>query len=259
MAFNNYDQVSKNNNYNNTKKAEETTEKKEKIINKINIKPEDFVAIKSTELVTLTELTIKAKTLFQGIFEDCEGGSIEVDPSGKGIAVKMYFKDCGKEYDDSNKFRCIRPIGQNIGNSTLERLKGVGRLNNTSKKYELTPEAKEIFESFMVKRSTTKGINWNEFVGEFNNVRSGINYISVMVTGIDINKIVKKIKGNKNENGNYVDYNVVIEKPIGFASRTSDQNYLIAIERIDRNALTKFTEEKLGMYLKDNGQIPMIR
>ena len=80
-----------------------------------------------------------------------------------------------------------------------------------------------------------------------------------MVKNLNLTKIVKKLRGVKNEKNHYVDYNIKVTRPIGLPTRTSDQNYLLEIERIDKSVFNRFMEEKLGMYFNDNGNIPMIR
>ena len=123
---------------------------------------------------------------------------------------------------------------------------------------QLTDEAKEILEIFMNKNKNGN-VDWNNATAELNNTRNGIQYITVMVKNLNLTKIVKKLRGVKNEKNHYVDYNIKVTRPIGLPTRTSDQNYLLEIERIDKSVFNRFMEEKLGMYFNDNGNIPMIR
>ena len=257
MAFTSFDftKVEKKHNVQQQKEQEKRKEKST-IIESIVIEPKPFNECKSSEPITLTDLTIEVKSMFQGIFVDCEGGAIEVDPTTGELIVKMYFKDSGKKPEDG-MFRCIVPI-ENKGTTAVERLRGLNRMYNTSKCYELTDEAKEILEIFMNKNKNGN-VDWNNATAELNNTRNGIQYITVMVKNLNLTKIVKKLRGVKNEKNHYVDYNIKVTRPIGLPTRTSDQNYLLEIESIDKSVFNRFMEEKLGMYFNDNGNIPMIR
>jgi len=220
---------------------------------RMEVTPLKFDGLIKSKLTTTISLGKMIYDLFKSTFPEYEGCVIQ--PNQYGILqVTLYFKDNGK-LTNHKAVKAVAPVGSSQArNSAYDRIASLNQ-RFSSKKFELTKDAKDILEEFYWTKGNQK-VQWNQFVTEI--VSQDYNGYSVhlKVTGLDITKILRKIYGSKVD-GSRVDYAVSIVKPIGMDGTGLLQNYLISIQQLDTREVENLAKE-VGV-IPVQGSIPMIR
>ena len=224
--------------------------------NKYAIKVEEtlpFDATLKSQYITTLDLCKIINGLFRPVFADYEACMTYIDPNGN-VQVDPYFKEHGTV---NGKQKNIKPFNQkNNNNDIMARLRSVSN-NNTGRNIDLTDETKEALSEFMIGPYNNNKVNWSQCVFEITE-RSYNGYsVYLKVRAVDVYKIIKKVFGNTNEEGNYVDYKIDIIKPTGMMISGATNNFLLTITQLD----TKMVEElykEIGM-IPSQGTIPMVR
>lgn len=232
--------------------------KSEKINNgdrkkKAKLKLEEYLEFKGTlngSITTSVDLAKTINNLFKSVFGDYEGCVIIPNHMGQ-VNITLYFKEKGAGN--------ILPLAVQTRSNSMnpaDRIKNM-RLRNRNKTYRLSDELMEVLEQFI---DTPKrgNVDWNRRVHEINeNVYGGFNNIYVQVDDISIRKILKVLYGSEDKQGNKLDYNVSIVKPIGASTGSISQNYIIKVDQLNINEVEKLAS-KIGL-MPSVGTIPMVR
>ena len=220
---------------------------------KIDVTPIAFDGLIKSKLISTIGLGKLVWNLFKPVFPEYEGCVILPDQYGQ-LQVTLYFKDKGK-ITDSNLVKAIAPVGMTQPTSNaFERIASINQ-RLSSKKFELTKDAKDILSDFFWVKGNNK-VNWSQFVTEvISNDYNGYS-VHLKVTGLDINRILRKIYGSKVK-GSRVDYSLSIVKPIGVDGSGLLQNYLISIQQLDTREVENLARE-IGV-IPVQGTIPMLK
>lgn len=237
----------------NTNKPNQQGQKKES--HYIKVEPQSFDGELNSKLISTFDLCKKINEMFRPVFSDYVGCIIFPNQNGK-LETWLSFED---RPEVEGKLKAIEPLVKKDINS-LSNAERVLNINNMfkNKTYELTEISKEILEEFITPQSNSKKIKWDRIYFEQtvqNMYNRGI--INVYLTDLDLIKLIKKIYGSKVD-GNRVDYQVTMQRPISNNVDVNSREFLIKIDQLN----TKQVEglfEKLGMAPNVNGMVPIVR
>lgn len=243
-----------NNNNNFTKEQKDPNRKKFSI----DLDQDSLIKLPKTQYNTLIDSVELAKLInekMKGIFGDYIGCTIAPSPFTGALEISFYFTETRST---EGLAKAIERTMQKKGNSIAENIQMFNR-NNMSRVYNLTDKAKDILELFIDDQfmNRNKTVNWNRIVTEETEYATGFQYLCV--SGININKLLRKLAGKKNELGHNIEYQTSIVKPMNNQMVYNNKNvvYLLLITALDCDVLNKLIE-KSGL-TPSNGQIPMIR
>lgn len=222
----------------------------------LEVQPLPFDSTIQTKAITTVELCYSINKLFNSICQDYDGSIIVMNQFGN-LELVLYFSDKGEPTDSSKFKNLINTSVVKKTDSALDRLKRVST-RNFSRTFELTDDTKDLLEEFMNIRPNQK-VNWANRnnvteVSQQTSYSNAANKISVKVTGLDLQKILRKIYGSK-INGNKVDYQLTVVTPIG-QMVGSYANYLMTLSRLDCSKLEELCTSA-GMMPVHNS-IPMV-
>lgn len=237
---------------NNTYQAPVSNEKREKVT--LNVEPAAFPGTMKTALTTTNALVKAIYAMFQGVNNDFEGCTLEPNRANGQLELTLYFTD--KPMVGGNKIKNVTNVVNNDPTaSPMERIRAVN-VRNSNRLFDLTDDTKDILEDFIFGPRNQK-INWKQHLIEKTD-RGQVGYrVYVAVVGIDISKVLKKLYGAVNEEGERVDYQLNIITPINSNFAQSVQNYLISIIQLNNKSVEKLCSE-IGVNA-NTGSIPMFR
>ena len=227
---------------------------------RLEVEPGEFGGTMKTELTTTNNLTKVIYDLFSGVNNDFEGCALDVNPMNNQLQLTLYFKE---KPVNPNKLKNLVNIANNVAGRNAKPMDRITSMNirQQNRVYELSEETKEMLEEFIdapVQKDGSRKINWRQVAFEKTerNQYAG-NSIYVAVTGLNLNRVLKKMYGGKNEDGDRVDYNTTIIAPItnNFSSQT--QNFLISIIQLNDKAVQNLCKE-IG-FATNQSSIPMFR
>jgi len=208
-----------------------TTENKKPLLLEIT-NPEKFEKLASTTMETTQRLAKRINKLFSSAFVDYHG-SVVYCTSGNGnvgmnqqFMVEIHFKPvaAGSVSPNEQRVRAFKPIEENAaaGNDIVAGLKSIYGSMRTSAKFELTSEAAQILSEFMLPGVDNgkpvdpwKPSSYNGVKAEYvDSPMYGNSPIMVRISGLDLNKLIRKIYGTKSESGTKVDYGVIPYGPV---------------------------------------------
>ena len=202
----------------------------------------EFPGKLKTDLTTTAKLCELVGELIMPAFPDYDGANIQIV---NGLfQVSIYFRD---KADDSQlnpdyQYKAVRnTIGAKTGKNDdiMQRIRNMNAVN-ASKNIALTQEAMSALEPYMVKISNNK-VNWNQHIAEVAENTYGGQLIYLKITGLDLNKIIREVYGNKikvDGVDHLVDYSIQPIRPIG-AAIGNDVNYLVNVMQLDNVEIAK--------------------
>lgn len=229
-------------------------DKRESIIKVVET--QEFDGLLKSKITTTFDLAKTINGLFRPIFSDYEGCLIYPDQWGV-LQLTLFFKDKGEA--GPNQIKNLESVIQKADkNDAMARIRNINNLNS-SQKYDLSELTKDALEEFMIGYNPNAKFNWKSSVVELTERQPYNAYsVYVRVNGLDIMKVIKKIYGNKLENGNYIDYQVNIIKPTASNNMGGmNSNFLINISQLDTKLVEKLCME-VGM-VPTTGAIQFIR
>ena len=198
------------------------------------------------------QLMEKIDAMFKAVFADyacCEirvnnGADVNPDTISRsvlpgGLYVNLFFRE-----NENDGFHVLHRRGTGDKSSMLSRLEHVWGSNN-HRAYELDPDALEALEEFMPKRPNNQKVKWdsryyeNQANAQQNMLPYGYNaaqFIYGELVGFPIELILKKLFGDKDDNGDPVDYGCHIMRS------TIDGRALV----FQISKMSKASAEKLG-------------
>lgn len=206
-----------------------TTENKKPLQLEITT-PEKFEKLASTTLETTQRLAKRINKLFSAAFVDYHGSVVTCTAGNGNVAlnqqfmVELHFKPVAVGQAESDgRVRAFKPIEEGtVGTDIIAGLKNIYGSMRTSARFELTSEGAQILSEFMLP-GTDNGKNVDPWkASSFDTVKAeyvdtpqyGQSPIMVRITALDLNKLIRKIYGNKSEAGKKVEYGVIPYGPV---------------------------------------------
>lgn len=182
----------------NTTTTQQPTETKEEFRIELS-KPFAFDATAETKITSTKDLGYMINDVFKAAFEDYYGCSLNVQFQPElrmNILVpKLYFRVLKDDAYQEGKIYGFKTIGAANNNNLIGRVMRVTQSAMPSAKVEITPEAKQMLDEFMLKPSHMR-FDWNS---TFNIIASDTESYVAMFK-LDIVKLVAKLFGEYDEN-----------------------------------------------------------
>ena len=236
----NFNEVKQNQKYNNNQQGDNQQEQKREPVRINVVEPCEFDSLTESMFITSTDLCKMINGLFAGLFADFIGSSIQcntaavgnmngvqVYPNPDGILndiplnayyVNLIFKDRGNEIK-KGEVKTMISLNNNTNNgastgiSLKERYARLNGILMSSRNYKISDETKEAVEEFMIVPRNIKFNDkfWNNRVIEYTEgIAVGMydnKFVShCKIIGLSLEKLIAKIYGAKDENGNSVEY-----------------------------------------------------
>lgn len=245
--------------------AKQNNTAKEEKREKFTVKLDEHITLPITQgsaLITSKELAKHINGTFKGIFEDFCGCNLTQSQFTGELELTLFFNESANNTGALTKGieRAIKPSG-----SIAQNLQMI-TANNRSRMYQLSNEGKDVLELLISNTyKNNKGkVNWGQLVNE--QLDSGSRYQYLVVQGLDLNKVLKFICGNKNDKGHKLEYKVLVIRSVNDQIQLNAMygmyrpgviNYLLSVMILDCDEVNKMVSQ-LGM-IPNEGQIPMIR
>ena len=249
----------------NTAKSNNNNNVKEEKREKVSVKLDEHITLPITQgsaLITSKELAKHINGVFKGIFTDYCGCNLTQSQFTVELELTLFFNETANNTAALTNAieRAIKPSG-----SIAQNLQMI-TANNRSKMYQFANGGKDVLENFVSNTyKNNKGkVNWGQLVTE--QLDSGSRYQYLVVQGLDLNKILKFICGNKNKDGHKLEYKVSVIRSVNDQLQLNAMygmyrpgviNYLLSVMMLDCDEVNKMVSS-LGM-IPNEGQIPMIR
>lgn len=216
-------------------------------------KPVDLPAIAKTAYLSSNDLCKMVSELFKAAFADFEGCFF--DATNGEPSVSLLFNH-GK-YDEDAVTACERVGGKMSGSSLIDRTRNRDRQMIEGDRYYLTEDGKDVISTLLTGRAFNNGNpNWKMLVSEWQDrsVSTMYNYGQTpqytKVSNISLQRLCSLIFGKKNEDNDYVEYDVRVTMPLtamGYPQNMNmNKNYLLTITVVSSNEVAK-VYEKLGL------------
>lgn len=251
------------NNVNNTN-AESNTKRQPMYIE--ITQPEKFEALAATTMETTQRLAKRINKLFSTAFADYHGSAVYCMSGNGNVAqqfmVELHFKPLtvGSLNPSDTRVRAFKPIEEGTAKSdVVANLKKIYGNLRTSARFELTSEASEILSEFMMNGTVIDPFNpqtYNQYKAEYqDNTTFGQAPVMVKIMNLDLNKLIRKIYGNKNEEGKKVDYGVIPYGPVAPTANmamNNNANWRVIIMQIEAEKTFDLATE-FGLIPPSNG------
>lgn len=210
-----------------------------------------------TNIISTIDMADVVSSLFAPAFSDYYGCKIRINngenpfvPSGV-LYVDLYFKDRGTAADGA--WKNIVPRGSvKTGNRIadgLQRITGQG----TGRVYEVTKETYEALEAFSFAGNRTNWMNLTQEISTNMSVYGMKEEVVVCISGIDLNRVISEIYGNKTEEGLY-DYVATPATPIP----GKVQEFILQVCQLNKKAVRDLQRD-LGVYNPNSPQFHQYR
>lgn len=215
------------------------------------VEPEKFDSLARTTFETTQRLAKRINKLFSTAFVDYHG-SIVYNVAGNGnvaayqqFMVELHFKPltAGSVNPNDQRVRAFKPIDEATADKSnvLAGVKSIYNNFRSTAKFQLTEEAAEILSEFMlpgVNVDPFKPSSYDALKAEYvDNPQFGQAPVMVKIVQLDLTKLIKKIYGNRNEDGNKVDYGIIPYGPVApnmnNAMAQNSANWRVAIMQIN--------------------------
>lgn len=207
-----------------------------KVANKVS-----FPGTLKTNLTTTAKLCELVGEFLLPVFPDYDGAYIQL--ANGTFQVSVFFRDkVNADQLGNGQFKAVRnTLGDKTGksDSMMDRIRSMNAVNS-SRNITLTDEVMSALEPYMTKFGNNK-VNWSQCCAEVAENTYGGQYIYMKVTGLDLNKIIREIYGNKiSVDGvdHLVDYAIQPIRPLSMAGG-NDVNYLVNVLLLDNVEVAK--------------------
>lgn len=231
--------------------------------------PEKFDKLAATTLETTQRLAKRINKLFSSAFVDYHGAAIYCMAGNGNVApyqqfmVEIHFKPLtvGSVNQNDTRVRAFKPIEEGVAKSdVVANLKRIYGNFKSSARFELTSEASEILSEFMISGTNVDPFNpatYNQYKAEYQDNQFGQNPVMVKIVNLDLTKLIRKIYGNKNEEGKRVDYGIIPYGPViptANAMVNNNANWRVIIMQIEAEKTFDLASE-FGLIPAANGSI----
>lgn len=233
--------------------SEVKTEKKaDRIPYEVKVEPMEFEPDYSGKFVSSLDFCKLTNEYFRAAFVDFEGCTFEM---ANGMpTVSLYFNH---NKDVEGVHACERVADKIVGNSIIDRTRGRDLQMKEGDRYHITDDGIDVIKPLLSGRFFNQGKpNWKQIVTDVTD-RAAANYYQpqnvrqlTKIIGIDPRSICSLIYGNKDEEGNYIDYGIEVKGDLtiksGLMPGIQNPNYALAITKAYNGNITK-TYEKFGI------------
>lgn len=176
-----------------------------------------FAPITDSEFLTSTEFCQKVSSLLKAVYSDCEGCALEINQQGMAV-ISVFFNH--NEAEDAARVPAIsREFSEdNTKSEVVRRIRSYDNRNKYGDRYFLTKEGKEGLDDFIMQHMIKQGkIDWSKVTAE---VSQGGNFYGqrqvqyTKVSMLDPSKLASAIYGATDENGNNIEYMVIVKKSV---------------------------------------------
>lgn len=191
---------------------EKNVESRQKYVLEIE-EPEQFKQVYSGLFTTSILLAKKIKEFFKIAFSDVEGARIDYE---NNALVLRLFMNHGDHSGDALPTAIERFNQKSSGSRTLDSIRARDNLLSNGDKYFVTDDGADVFEQFLNSKffKGNKKPDWKKLTNETydSTVQSGFYYGRNMgmpltqISGLDLSKVLTAMYGDKDENGNNVEY-----------------------------------------------------
>lgn len=209
---------------------------------KITLGTNEFVPTTGLKLTTTEIFAKKLNAWFGSILSDYDGCSIELQNSPNNpLTITMVLKDKGEA---DGRIKCVKQVTSNVNNgNTVVNQVAILKALEKHRTYDLTDEFKDFIGKFIngkYKDGAGK-VRWNQVSTEVSQAGyyGSSNLPLVVISGIDIIKVLIRYFGKINEDGSPNNYKVSVRRMI--PGRT--KNFVFGIEQLSARQL----EEVIGV------------
>lgn len=215
-----------------------------------------------TNIISSIDMAEIVSSLFAPAFSDYYGCKILIN-DGHGnpavvnsmpygtLYVDLYFKDRGTAVDGA--WKNIRPRGSNDNRTDLGarffRVNGAGN----GRAYEVTKETYEALENFMLLGNRTRWADHTQEISTQMSVYGGKEEVVVCISGINLNKVITEIYGDKTEEGLY-EYVAAPSTVIP----GKNQEFIMQVCQLNKKAVRDLQRD-LGIYTPNTPQFHQYR
>ena len=205
------------------------------------VKPATFMNCADVTFSTSAEVAAAINGMFEAVFDDYSGCNIVANAvQGRGIVVTpiLYFSVRPEaEYADESKTFAFAPIIKNPGDDIVQRrmkvLTGSSMINT---KVNITEDGNSALADFVLGDFTNeKKIPWTS---DYYNVFSNNMETYIAVSKLDIVKLISKIYGEVDANGNKIFYQTTAVGPAA-NSYGRMENWIFYILRVHEEIYDK--------------------
>ena len=200
---------------------------------------DEFKSTVGTSLITSMKLTKKINGLFRSAgIADFYGTTLRLNESTGQLELSAFFKPSNNIEDGRIYF--AEPAAYQHRQSASSAFNRIASLNsrNAGRTIQISQDGKDVFEE-LIFRNYNQKIDWNRYATEVVENGSFNNYnIYLKVQNIDINKVLKKIWGDKAEDGSRLDYQVSIARFI-----SGSPNMVLSVQQLNEKVLNNLAEE----------------
>lgn len=216
---------------------------------------EEFEAFKdvySGLFTTSIVLAKKIKEFFQIAFSDIEGARIDYE--NNSLALKV-FANHGDHSGDELPTAVERFNQRTTGSKTLDSIRARDNMLSNGDKFFVTDDGADVFGEFLYNRYLrgNKKPDWKKLTSEVSDgyQQAGFYYgrqVGIPLTqisGLDLSKVLSAMYGNKDENGNNVEYMAVVMGRINnnMMGMSTIPNYALMILRANEGNIIEACKE----------------
>ena len=232
--------------------SEVTEKKEERKQYSVEVDPMPFEPDFSGKFISSTDLCRLVNEYFRAAFCDFEGSTFAMEQGFPTIS--LYFNH---NKDVEGVRACERAAGKSVGNSIIDKTRGRDLQFREGDRFQITDDGIDIIKPLLVPRLFNQGKpNWKQIVADITD-RTSTNMFQPMqarqltkISGIDPRQICSILWGNKDDNGEYIDYGVEVKADLniraGIMPGQQAPNYVLAITRAYNGNIQK-TYEKFGI------------
>ena len=215
-----------------------------------------FDGVADCKFITSSELQKLASELFRGVFADFEGCLFEVwNNQNRGGFLESHISLLFNHGNyPGERVACEIPENKRTGSTAIDFQRRHDHQMRDGDRYYLTADGKDAIESLLTPMRFNHGkIDWKGIVSEWSETNTMMYGVKApqytKVSFIDLNNLCRLIFGDKDENGEKVEYQVSIvgamNAPYPGMMPNMMSNYMLSITRVSEKQI-KSLYEKLG-------------
>lgn len=208
---------------------------------------EPFPNLMDIGSLSTATLMKKVNGFFKQVYKDYAGCRITPLPNGAGLNTELFFTKLQQENPEpatEYAFTENAP-GQDSPIEMLNKLNSIARVNQR-KMFYITKEGKDLLSKFFPGNGK---VDWSQVIGETTENIGFTSCTYAIVGGLDIIKILPYLFGDKDDEGNWYNYQLNIARPISQIG--ANINNLLIINRISNKTIREL-EKEVGL-IPQNG------